>query len=104
MNHYSIPMSQGVLVDLVIQVYHYMLSSGKANICGSLEMSLFYLLSGFGLALRYGQTALGGGRAQDGEEGPSFGPLKFFRIKLFLIVILSFPLIYTGQSFFEEII
>ena len=92
-------MSQGVLVDLVTQVYHYMLSSGKANICGSLEMSLFYLLSGFGLALSYGQTALGGGRAQDGE-GPSFGKLKFYRIKLFLIVILSFLLIYTGQSFF----
>ena len=96
-------MSQGVLVDLVTQVYHYMLSSGKANICGSLEMSLFYLLSGFGLALRYGQTALEG-RPQDGGEGPSFGALKFYRIKLFLIVILSFPLIYTGQSFFEEII
>ena len=59
-----------------------MLSSGKANICGSLEMSLFYLLSGFGLALRYGQTALEG-RPQDGGEGPSFGALKFYRIKLF---------------------
>ena len=68
-----------------------MLVSGKAYLCGSLEMSLFYLLSGFGLALGYGKTVWGGwsflgGRIQDGE-GLSFGALKFYRIKLFLIII-----------------
>ena len=31
-----------------------------AYICGSLEMSLFYLLSGFGLALSYGRTVWDG--------------------------------------------
>ena len=60
-----------------------MLVSGKAYLCGSLEMSLFYLLSGFGLALGYGKTAWHGwsflgGRTQDGE-GLSFGALKFYR-------------------------
>ena len=47
------------------------------------SMSLFYLLSGFGLALGYGKTVWDGwsflgGRTQDGEE-PSFGALKFYR-------------------------
>ena len=60
-----------------------MLVSGKAYLCGSLEMSLFYLLSGFGLALGYGKTvwegwSFFGDRNQEGE-GFSFGALKFYR-------------------------
>ena len=64
------------------QVFHYLLVSGKAYICGSLEMSLFYLLSGFGLALSYGRTVWDGWTFLGGRtEGDrvSFGALKFYR-------------------------
>ena len=57
-------------------MFHYLLVSGKAYICGSLEMSLFYLLSGFGLALSYGRTVWDDwsffGRRTKGD-GVSFG-------------------------------
>ena len=63
-------------------MFHYLLVSGKAYICGSLEMSLFYLLSGFGLALSYGRTVWDGWTFLGGRtEGDrvSFGALKFYR-------------------------
>ena len=64
------------------QVFHYLLVSGKAYICGSLEMSLFYLLSGFGLVLSYGRTVWDGWTFLGGRtegDGVSFGALKFYR-------------------------
>ena len=61
---------------------HFLVVSGKAYICGSLEMSLFYLLSGFGLALSYGRTVWDGWTFLGGRtegDGVSFGALKFYR-------------------------
>ena len=67
-----------------MQLFHYLghMTYGDVEIHGSLELSTFFLLSGFCLALRYGEEGLQG----------SYGKFILLRMTKYVIVIWKLSL------------
>ena len=66
-----------------VQAFHYVgeMTAYSVWLCGPMQMPLFYLLSGFCLAIGYGKTSWKGAAffeaSNEGEH--IFGTLKFYR-------------------------
>ncbi len=97
------------LLSLWIVIFHCLLYSIGWNLNGSALMAFFYLLSGYSLAVRYGEAEYGT-RAEDNANEPREGGAKFNRRGFYqnrfariapvyyLVTLMALPLAFLGHG------